>query len=32
MSGFKKLAAVDQVSFDIEDGDRGPLAQNFSKI
>jgi CspA family cold shock protein len=32
MSGFKKLAAGDQVSFDIEDGDRGPVAQNVSKI
>ena len=32
MSGFKKLAAGDQASFDIEDGDRGPVAQNDLKI
>jgi CspA family cold shock protein len=32
MSGFKKLAAGDQVNFDIEDGDRGPVAKNVSKI
>lgn len=32
MPGFKTLEAGDQVSFDIEDGDRGPVAKNVSKI
>lgn len=31
MPGFKKLTAGDQVSFDIEDGNRGPVAKNVIK-
>jgi len=32
MSGFRNLEAGDQVSFDVEEGDRGPVAQNVHKI
>ena len=32
MSGFKKLAAGEQVSFEVENSDRGPVAQNVSKV
>jgi CspA family cold shock protein len=32
MHGFKKLEAGDQVTFEIEEGDRGPIAKNVSKI
>lgn len=32
MHGFKKLEAGDQVKFEIEEGDRGPIAKNVSKI
>lgn len=31
MSGFKTLSEGDQVSFDIEDGDRGPVAKKVIK-
>ena len=30
--GFKTLAEGDQVSFDVEDSDRGPKAKNVTKI
>jgi CspA family cold shock protein len=32
MSGFKTLEGGDRVSFDIEEGDRGPAAKNVMKI
>jgi len=32
MSGFKSLVEGDQVSFDVEEGDRGPVAKNVSKL
>ncbi len=31
MPGFKTLGEGDVVSFDIEDGDRGPIAKNVAK-
>jgi CspA family cold shock protein len=31
MPGFKTLTAGDQVSYDIEEGDRGPVAKNVQK-
>jgi CspA family cold shock protein len=31
MSGFKTLAEGDRVTFDIEEGDRGPAAANVVK-
>ncbi len=31
MSGFKTLAEGDRVSFEIEEGDRGPAAANVMK-
>lgn len=31
MPGFKTLAEGDQVSFDVEDSDRGPVAKNVVK-
>ena len=31
MSGFKTLAEGDQVIFDVEEGERGPVAKNVSK-
>lgn len=31
-SGFKTLAEGEQVSFDVDESDRGPLAKNVSKI
>ena len=31
MSGFKSLAQGDQVSFEIEETDRGPVAKNVNK-
>jgi len=31
MSGFKTLAEGDVVNFDIENGDRGPVAKNVTK-
>ena len=32
MSGFKSLEEGDQVSFDVEEGDRGPAAKNVIKL
>lgn len=32
MPGFKTLAEGDEVTFDIEDGERGPVAKNVVKI
>ena len=31
MSGFKTLAEGEQVSFEIEESDRGPMAKNVMK-
>ena len=31
MNGFKTLAEGDRVSFDIEDGSKGPAAKNVQK-
>ena len=30
--GFKTLSEGDQVTFDIEEGDRGPAAKNVTKV
>ena len=30
--GFRTLAEGDRVSFDVEEGDRGPAAKNVSKL
>jgi CspA family cold shock protein len=30
--GFKSLTEGDQVSFDVEESDRGPVAKNVSKL
>ncbi len=32
MQGFKTLAEGDRVTFDVEDGNRGPAAKNVTKI
>lgn len=32
MPGFKTLAEGDQVTFDIEESDRGPVAKNVEKV
>ena len=32
MPGFKTLAGGDRVSFEMEDGDRGPVAKNVTKL
>ncbi len=32
MPGFKTLAEGERVSFDIEEGDRGPVAKNVMKL
>ncbi len=32
MPGFKTLAEGDEVTFDIEEGERGPVAKNVVKI
>jgi len=32
MEGFRTLAEGDRVSFDVEEGNRGPAAKNVSKI
>lgn len=32
MSGFKSLAEGEQVSFDVEESDRGPVAKNVTKV
>ena len=31
-SGFKTLSEGDEVSFDIEESDKGPAAQNVKKV
>ena len=31
MPGFKTLAEGDEVNFDIEDGNRGPVAKNVTR-
>ena len=31
MSGFKTLSEGDRVTFDVEEGDRGPAAKNVEK-
>jgi CspA family cold shock protein len=31
-SGFKTLAEGEQVSFDVEESDRGPVAKNVTKL
>ncbi len=31
-SGFKSLSEGDRVTFDVEEGDRGPSAKNVTKI
>jgi CspA family cold shock protein len=31
-AGFKTLAEGEHVSFDVEDGDRGPVAKNVKKL
>ena len=32
MPGFKSLTEGDQVSFDVEDSDRGPVAKNVNRL
>ena len=32
MKGFRTLAQGDRVSFDMENGDRGPVAKNVKKL
>jgi len=32
MSGFKTLSEGDKVTFEVENGDRGPSAKNVTKI
>ena len=32
MTGYKTLAEGDRVSFEIEDGERGPAAKNVTRI
>ncbi len=32
MPGFKTLTEGEQVTFDIEEGDRGPVAKNVAKL
>jgi CspA family cold shock protein len=32
MSGFKSLAEGDRVSFDVEQGQKGPAARNVKKL
>lgn len=32
MTGFKTLGQGDQVSFDMEDGERGPVAKNVKRL
>ena len=31
-SGFRSLSEGDRVTFDVEEGDRGPSAKNLTKI
>ncbi len=32
MSGFKTLSEGDRVTFEVEDGNRGPAAKNVEKV
>ena len=32
MSGFKTLAEGDRVTFEVEEGERGPSAKNVTKV
>ncbi|MEW6670745.1 MAG: cold shock domain-containing protein [Thermodesulfobacteriota bacterium] len=32
MNGFRTLAEGDRVSFDVEEGERGPSAKNVTKV
>jgi len=32
MSGFKTLSEGDRVTFDVEEGERGPAAKNVEKL
>ncbi len=32
MTGFRTLAEGDKVSFDVEEGERGPSAKNVTKV
>jgi cold shock CspA family protein len=32
MPGYKSLAEGDPVRFDVEEGDRGPVAKNVTKL
>ena len=32
MSGFRTLAEGDRVTFDVEEGERGPAAKNVKKV
>jgi len=32
MSGFRTLAEGDRVTFDVEEGERGPSAKNVKKV
>lgn len=32
MSGFRTLAEGDRVTFEVEEGERGPSAKNVSKV
>ena len=32
MPGFRSLSEGDQVSFDVENSDRGPVAKNVNKV
>jgi len=32
MSGYKSLAEGEQVTFEVEEGDRGPVAKNVQKL
>jgi CspA family cold shock protein len=32
MSGFKSLSEGDRVSFDVEEGNRGPSAKNVTRL
>ena len=32
MSGFKTLEGGDRVTFEMEEGDRGPVAKNVTKL
>jgi CspA family cold shock protein len=32
MTGFRSLSEGDEVSFDVENSDRGPVAKNVNKV